>query len=384
MNHNRNLKFGRPLAAILIVCILATGLLAAKSAQELLIVDAELSPQFTITVDGVNRNFYNVNGQQVHPILFNGTTYLPVRAIGELMGKNVNWDEATLTVDIAGSRTTPATVGTEDKAAQKQTISAELRKDFKINVDGVQKRFADANGNVVYPMLYNGSTYLPIRAIGNLMGKNVSWDGSTETVSLHGKLDTSAGTVTDADTFNPTTPVTPTADPTTGTSNPLTPVQPGTTVPSAAISAEQAKSIALKHAGVDAASAAFVRVNLDFEDRRLVYEVEFYVGNKEYDYEIDANSGVIVSFDYDAEFYSPGAGSMPVSGKAITLEEAKNIALSNVPGATAANIVSAKMDYDDGRKSYDVKIIVGTTKYEFEFDAATGTITEKDFSSIYD
>ena len=35
-----------------------------------------------------------------------------------------------------------------------------------------------------------------------------------------------------------------------------------------------------------------------------MYDVEFYSGSKEYDYEIDAASGDILSWDYDAEYYT--------------------------------------------------------------------------------
>ena len=54
---------------------------------------------------------------------------------------------------------------------------------------------------------------------------------------------------------------------------------------------DRAKSIALGHAGV---SVSFSKAKLDDDDGRGVYETEFYVGNTEYDYEIDAHSGAIL------------------------------------------------------------------------------------------
>ena len=41
----------------------------------------------------------------------------------------------------------------------------------------------------------------------------------------------------------------------------------------------------------------------------MEYEVEFYAGNKEYDYDIDAMTGAIRSMDQDCEFYVPAAGT---------------------------------------------------------------------------
>ena len=59
------------------------------------------------------------------------------------------------------------------------------------------------------------------------------------------------------------------------------------------ISAERAKQIALSHAQVSGAS--FTKVELDIDDGVSVYDIEFKAGNVEYDYEINAASGAIIS-----------------------------------------------------------------------------------------
>ena len=56
----------------------------------------------------------------------------------------------------------------------------------------------------------------------------------------------------------------------------------------------EAKSIALNHAGVSESKAYDMDVELDEEDGKLVYEVEFKSGGMEYDYEIDAATGTIL------------------------------------------------------------------------------------------
>ena len=65
------------------------------------------------------------------------------------------------------------------------------------------------------------------------------------------------------------------------------------------ITAEKAKEIALKHAKVLKSNARFRKIKLDIEHGILVYEMEFIVGNAEYEYEIDANNGSIVSYEIE-------------------------------------------------------------------------------------
>ena len=55
---------------------------------------------------------------------------------------------------------------------------------IKILIDGEEYQPKDANGNVVEPFIYNGTTYLPVRAIANAFDKEVGWSAETMTVSL--------------------------------------------------------------------------------------------------------------------------------------------------------------------------------------------------------
>lgn len=354
-------KIVRRIGALALCAALSIGALTMAASAAGTNITAQLSPDITVVVDGVERTFYNVNGEEVHPIAYNGTTYLPIRAIGELMDKNVNWDQANLTVSLSGSRTAADVAGTPDRNAAERSVTAQLWPDITVLVDGVARTFTDVQGRTVYPLVYNGSVYLPVRAIGNLMGKYVSWDGTTETVTLSGEL-----LVTDADSFQEG-----------GQSS------GGQGSSSGLITEEQAKSKALAHAGLSESQVSFVRAKLDWDDGRQVYEVEFYTGDyREYDYEIDARTGDILSFDYDAEGYDrPSQGS---TGTYIGEDKAREIALSYVSGATAANVRYARLDRDDGRMQYEVKIVYGTMEYEFEIDAYTGAVLSRDVDSIYD
>ena len=63
----------------------------------------------------------------------------------------------------------------------------------------------------------------------------------------------------------------------------------------------KAKSIALNHAGLSENQAYDMDIELDDEDGKLVYEVEFKSGNMEYDYEIDAASGAILKHEAELD-----------------------------------------------------------------------------------
>ena len=143
----------------------------------------------------------------------------------------------------------------------------------------------------------------------------------------------------------------------------------------ASLTAEDAKAKALAHAGLAETDVTFIKAELDRDDGRLVYDVEFYTADyKEYDYEIDAATGEVVSFDYDVEHYAPPASGSQ-SGASISAEDAKAKALAHAGLASAdVTFVKAKLDRDDGRLEYEVEIIYGTTEYDFEIDAYTGTV----------
>ena len=173
-----------------------------------------------------------------------------------------------------------------------------------------------------------------------------------------------------------------------GYTAPIT-AQPGTTQTTGSITVEEAKNIALNHAGLTADSVTFVKAQQDYDDGRLVYEIEFVTssgnGYLEYDYEIDATTGSVVSYDYDAENYAPQpTPATTTTGGLIDEATAKLTAVNQVPGASTSDIYEWKLDYDDGRWEYEGKIIYNQMEFEFTIDAATGAVIEWDVESIYD
>ena len=72
------------------------------------------------------------------------------------------------------------------------------------------------------------------------------------------------------------------------------------TIPAfAAVSADQAKQIALQQAGVPESSVSYMSVKEDWDDGRREYDVKFYVGRTEYSVDVDIETGRVMDFDVD-------------------------------------------------------------------------------------
>ena len=78
-------------------------------------------------------------------------------------------------------------------------------------------------------------------------------------------------------------------------------VQPSKPAASGDIGYAKAKSVALNHAGVSEGKAYDMEIELDDEDGRLIYEVEFKSGNMEYSYEINAATGAILKHEAELD-----------------------------------------------------------------------------------
>ncbi|MEG2008623.1 MAG: stalk domain-containing protein, partial [Oscillospiraceae bacterium] len=125
----------------------------------------------------------DASGNPVEPFIYNGTTYLPLRAVAGALGLSVEWDAKTSTAMLTSGGT--ATSGSGKPAASKATKTIEITyRDIKISIDGKQITPKDASGNTVEPFIYNGTTYLPIRAVASALGVEVGWDGDTSTAYL--------------------------------------------------------------------------------------------------------------------------------------------------------------------------------------------------------
>ena len=152
------------------------------------------------------------------------------------------------------------------------------------------------------------------------------------------------------------------------------------------IGEQAAQDAALAHAGVSAQNVSFVRTKLDWDDGRWQYEVEFYDQGTEYDYSIDAVTGEVLGYDYDAEYYTANnntAAMQTAPGAQISAEDAKAIALAHA-GVSAQDAQRMEMGFDNehGRSVYEFEWHVGWTEYSCDVDANTGEVVG--YSSEYD
>ena len=161
------------------------------------------------------------------------------------------------------------------------------------------------------------------------------------------------------------------------------------------ITEQEAKNIATGNAGVTEEQIQYITVKQDWDDGRARYEVEFTAAGVEYDYELDASDGRILSAD--SEVIDKGyrasqngttgsqnaAGTSQTAPGGVSIETAKQTVMDRIPGIDAGNIYIYP-DYDDGISLYEGEAYYAEVKYEFEINAENGNIISWEAESIYD
>ncbi len=150
---------------------------------------------------------------------------------------------------------------------------------------------------------------------------------------------------------------------------------------SSLIDVEQAKSIALSHAGLTEAEVVLTKAKLDYDDRKPEYEIEFRKDNREYEYEIDAISGAIRKWESEQNRDQQTGSENGQGGiRYLALEEAKNMVLAHA-GLSDTDVLftKAKLEFDDGRAEYEIEFRKDNREYEYEIDAVSGAIRKGEF-----
>ena len=148
---------------------------------------------------------------------------------------------------------------------------------------------------------------------------------------------------------------------------------PASSQNSGVIGEDAALAAALKHAGLASNDVQVLKNKLDWDDGVQEYEIEFYSGNTEYDYTVNAQTGEIRS--YDAENHAPASSSQ--SSGVIGKDAALAAALKHA-GLTSGDVSRTKveLDRDDGRTEYEIEFFSGGYEYDYTVNAADGTILE--------
>src|SRR5450830_1347659 len=157
---------------------LGTGLNTLHSSVRYLLLMRYTLPDFTVTVGPVPRTIISlqvgnprmtvggvakaIDAQGTKPLISNGTTMVPIRAIVESLGGSVGWDTAARRCDIRlGSRTVTTWVS--------KTIAT---------VNGSSKTMSAA------PAIIDGRTMIPLRFVAENLGCLVGWDQGTRSVTV--------------------------------------------------------------------------------------------------------------------------------------------------------------------------------------------------------
>ncbi len=129
------------------------------------------------------------------------------------------------------------------------------------------------------------------------------------------------------------------------------------------ITKDEAKAIAFKNANVKESEVTRLKVKLDKEDKE--YEVEFYVGTTEYDYEINAVTGKIIKVEKDIEKVKEQSNKT-----VITKDKALKIALEKA-NVKVNEVRDLEVELDDGK--YEICFEVKNVEYEVKV-SLTGKI----------
>ena len=150
-------------------------------------------------------------------------------------------------------------------------------------------------------------------------------------------------------------------------------------------SEEAALAIALEHAGVTLDQLSWYEICLDFDDGIWVYEVEFVVGNTEYEYESNAITGEIIKFE--TELDDDPHGAPPVTerptqqpGSNFLSEDEIRAIVFNHAGVNANDVREFEIELDDehGIWVYEVEFKAGNIEYDYVVNAVTGEIIKSE------
>lgn len=147
------------------------------------------------------------------------------------------------------------------------------------------------------------------------------------------------------------------------------------------IGIDAALEAALKHAKLSENEVVVYGVSREKDDGNYYYEVEFLYNNLEYEYEINARTGVVEGWKIDREkSLAPVAAAAPVNEPAaetsyVSLEDAKQTALFHAGYKEHETTdMKAALEIDNNKVVYDIEFWAEGYDYEYKLDAESGLV----------
>lgn len=181
------------------------------------------------------------------------------------------------------------------------------------------------------------------------------------------------------------------------------------------ISEDAAKKVALGHAGFGESDVINLSISFEIDDGVPHYDVEFTLMQQDYEYEIHATSGTVISFEYDADNSSKStdskADSDSESKKDSDTDSKADVSASDKTTEEKETSVEIDEDYTEDEALeialahaevdedeilnfmitkttenklviYEIDFFTTDTEYEYEIELATGEILSYDFEKI--
>lgn len=252
------------------------------------------------------------------------------------------------------------------------TVSAFAHKAITVSMKS-QDIFYEGNRTNQEVIVHNNTTYVPLRSFSELVGVPVDYKNGVIYLGDTANNTSNTDTANDIENTSSTDPAND-IDNTSNTDN-VNDIGNTDNIDNIThngsnlyIGKNKAKLIALQHAGVQKNDFTIVELRLNRDNNKMVYEVEFFTESKEYDYQIDAITGEIVSYDFDIEGFE---------NNFIGQEKAEQIALNHAQlTKQQVEYIENDLDEDYGRWKYQIEFRHGTKEYEYDIDAQTGEVID--------
>lgn len=177
---------------ILFVCVLSCILVFSNMSFANYNINAVFNKEYSIIYNDEQKSFYNEKGLVVYPVFYEGTNYLPIRAVSSLFNVEIKWDGQKSTIYLGEGEVDKSASKTDINSVTEENvdITALVNQEIKVIYNGEVQEFYKQVGETkerVYPISYEGTTYLPIRNITELFDGVIEWDGTNKIIKIDSK-----------------------------------------------------------------------------------------------------------------------------------------------------------------------------------------------------